>query len=186
MIHYPFPSKENSMQDLVNDYVYSKIEPGKVEEIFEDAWSVGLRTAESFLQEHGDAPLRMQAFLKEQGFTIQVKDIDYVLGDRRYFCEYFSEKKLIKIYRKSMELWCGENGYDYEDGCNLILCHEYFHHLEWHEIGMTSRRHQVPMIKIGRFHLGKTGIPAMSEIAANAFAQECFANTWAKRDETLK
>ena len=59
MIHYPFPSKENSMQDLVNDYVYSKIEPGKVEEIFEDAWSVGLRTAESFLQEHGDAPLRM-------------------------------------------------------------------------------------------------------------------------------
>lgn len=174
------------MQDLVNDYVYSKIEPGKVEEIFEDAWSVGLRTAESFLQEHGDAPLRMQAFLKEQGFTIQVKDIDYVLGDRRYFCEYFSEKKLIKIYRKSMELWCGENGYDYEDGCNLILCHEYFHHLEWHEIGMTSRRHQVPMIKIGRFHLGKTGIPALSEIAANAFAQECFANTWAKRDETLK
>ena len=186
MIHYPFPSKENSMQDLVNDYVYSKIEPGKGEEIFEDAWSVGLRTAESFLQEHGDAPLRMQAFLKEQGFTIQVKDIDYVLGDRRYFCEYFSEKKLIKIYRKSMELWCGENGYDYEDGCNLILCHEYFHHLEWHEIGMTSRRHQVPMIKIGRFHLGKTGIPALSEIAANAFAQECFANTWAKRDETLK
>lgn len=186
MIHYPFPSKENSMQDLVNDYVYSKIEPGKVEEIFEDAWSVGLRTAESFLQEHGDAPLRMQAFLKEQGFTIQVKDIDYVLGDRRYFCEYFSEKKLIKIYRKSMELWCGENGYDYEDGCNLILCHEYFHHLEWHEIGMTSRRHQAPMIKIGRFHLGKTGIPALSEIAANAFAQECFANTWAKRDETLK
>lgn len=186
MIHYPFPSKENSMQDLVNDYVYSKIEPGKVEEIFEDAWSVGLRTVESFLQEHGDAPLRMQAFLREQGFTIQVKDIDYVLGDRRYFCEYFSEKKLIKIYRKSMELWCGENGYDYEDGCNLILCHEYFHHLEWHEIGMTSRRHQVPMIKIGRFHLGKTGIPALSEIAANAFAQECFANTWAKRDEMLK
>ena len=186
MIHYPFPSKENSMQDLVNDYAYSKIEPGKVEEIFEDAWSVGLRTAESFLQEHDDAPLRMQAFLKEQGFTIQVKDMDYVLGDRRYFCEYFSEKKLIKIYRKSMELWCGENGYDYEDGCNLILCHEYFHHLEWHEIGMTSRRHQVPMIKIGRFHLGKTGIPALSEIAANAFAQECFANTWAKRDETLK
>ena len=45
MIHNPFPSKENSMQDLVNDYVYSKIEPGKVEEIFEDACSVGMRTA---------------------------------------------------------------------------------------------------------------------------------------------
>ena len=37
MIHYPFPSKENSMQDLVNDYVYSKIEPGKVEEIFDNS-----------------------------------------------------------------------------------------------------------------------------------------------------
>ena len=27
MIHYPFPNKENSMQDLLNDYVYPKVEP---------------------------------------------------------------------------------------------------------------------------------------------------------------
>lgn len=176
----PFPNKENSMQDLLNDYVYPKIESNKVDEIFEDAWSVGLRTAKDFLQKHGDAPMRMQDFLREQGFDVQEKDIDYVLGKRRYFCEYFSEEKLIKIYRKSMELWCQENGYEYEDGCNLILCHEYFHHLEWHEIGLTSRRYLVPMIKIGPIQFGKTGVPSLSEIAANSFAQECFANTWAK------
>ena len=64
---------------------------------------------------------------------------------------------------------------------DLILCHEYFHHLEWHEIGMTSRRHLVPMIKIGGISMGKTGVPSLSEIAANAFAQECFVNTWMKR-----
>ena len=66
MIHYPFPNKENSMQDLRGDYVFSKIEPDKVEEIFEDAWSVGLRAAKDFLQKYGDAPLRMQQFLREQ------------------------------------------------------------------------------------------------------------------------
>ena len=181
MLHYPFPNKENSMQDLLRDYVYPKIEPEKVDEIFEDAWSVGQTAARNFLREHGDAPLRMRRFLLEQGFQVQEKNMDYVLGGRRYFCEYFSERKVIKIYRKSVELWCGENGYNYEDGCNLILCHEYFHHLEWHEIGMTSRRHLVPMIKIGGISMGKTGVPSLSEIAANAFAQECFVNTWMKR-----
>lgn len=186
MMKYPFPNKENSMQDLINDYVYPKIESDKVDEIFEDAWDTGLRAATDFLQKHGDAPMRMQDFLKEQGFDVQVKDIDYVLGKRRYFCEYFSEQKLIKIYRKSMELWCQENGYTYEDGCNLILCHEYFHHLEWHEIGMTSRRHLVPMIKIGPIRLGKTGVPSLSEIAANAFAQKCFAATWAQQRDTFE
>ena len=186
MMKYPFPNKENSMQDLKNDYVFPKIEPNKVDVVFEDAWAVGLQAAKTFLQEHADAPLRMQAFLKEQGFRIQVKDIDYVLGNRRYFCEYFSQQKLIKIYRKSVELWGQENGYAYGDGCNLILCHEYFHHLEWHEIGLTSRRYLVPMVKIGRFRLGKTGVPALSEIAANAFAQECFARTWARQNETAE
>lgn len=172
MMKYPFPNKENSMQDLKNDYMFPKIAPEKVDEVFEDAWAVGLQAAKDFL--------------REQGFRIQVKDIDYVLGDRRYFCEYFSRQKIIKIYRKSVELWCRENGYSYEDGCNLILCHEYFHHMEWHEIGMTSKRCLVPMVKIGCLRLGKTGVPALSEVAANAFAQECFAGTWAKKNDTLE
>ena len=174
------------MQDLKNDYVFSKIEPNEVAAVFEDAWAVGTQTARAFLREHADAPLRMPAFLEEQGFRIEVKDIDYVLGKQRYFCEYFSRQKIIKIYKKSVELWCRENGYTYADGCNLILCHEYFHHLEWHEIGLTSKRCLVPMIKIGRFQLGKTGVPALSEIAANAFAQECFSETWAKRNEVAE
>lgn len=48
MLHYPFPNKENSMQDLLRDYVYPKIEPEKVDEIFEDAWSVGQTAARNF------------------------------------------------------------------------------------------------------------------------------------------
>lgn len=186
MMKYPFPNKENSMQDLKSDYMFPKIEPEKVDEIFEDAWEVGLQAAKDFLRKHADAPIRMLEFLDEQGFRIQVKDMDYVLGNRRYFCEYFSRQKIIKIYRKSVELWCGENGYSYEDGCNLLLCHEYFHHMEWHEIGLTSKRCLVPMVKIGRLQLGKTGVPALSEVAANAFAQECFARTWAKKNDTLE
>ncbi len=38
---FPFPDKENSMEELRQDYVFSKIEPDRVEEIFEDAWAIG-------------------------------------------------------------------------------------------------------------------------------------------------
>ena len=182
MICCPFPDRENSMKAFQRDYAFPKIAPEQVEAVFDDAWAVGAKAARAFLQEYGDAPLHMQQFLREQGFRVQVLDIDNVLGKQRYFCEYFSQQKIVKIYRKSMDLWCTENGFTYDDGCNLILCHEYFHHLEWHKLGLTSRRYLVPMLQIGKLRLGKTGVPALSEIAANAFACECFDNTWAKRE----
>ena len=57
---------------------------------------------------------------------------------------------------------------------NLILSHEFYHYLEATELGYTSRRYLVPMIILGKLRLGKTGVPALSEIAANAFANYCY------------
>ena len=39
---------------------------------------------------------------------------------------------------------------------------------------MASRKFQVPILKIGKWKIGKTGIPSLSEIGANAFANKCF------------
>lgn len=175
MKKFPFPDKENSMQELQRDYVFSKIEKEKIETIFEDAWSVGVEQAQRFLEKHrAESRLNMWEILQKNGVKIVEQEMDYVLGKRRYFCEFLSGKKQLKIYKGSVALWCRENDFSYKEGLNILLCHEYFHYLEWNEIGMVSRRHQVPIIKIGPMHLGKTGIPSLSEIGANAFAQVCY------------
>ena len=82
-----------------------------------------------------------------------------------------------------MKLWCENNGFSYDEGLNIILCHEYFHYLEQNKIGMVSRRYQVPILKIGAWELGKTGIPALSEIGANAFAKTCWDYMESKKEK---
>lgn len=172
---FPFPNKENSMQDLLKDYVFSKIEPERIDEIFEDAWAVGEEQAHLFLEEQPRGQkLNMLDILRRNGISIQYKDMDYVLGNHRYFCEYLSGRNLLKIYTQSVALWCESNGFSCDEGLNVILCHEYFHYLEWNKIGMTSRRYQVPILKLGPLKLGKTGVPSLSEIGANAFASVCY------------
>lgn len=175
MKEYPFPNKTDSMQELLLDYVFPKIAPDQIEVIFEDAWAVGEEQGKRFLKElREEKKPVMLDILRQKGLKVQMKDIDYVLGKRRYFCEYLSGRNLLKVYIKSVEQWCEKNGFSYDDGLNIILCHEYFHYLEWNKIGMVSRRHQVPMLKIGPVCLGRTGIPSLSEIAANAFAGVCY------------
>ena len=185
MKQFPFPDKENSMQILQTDYVRKKIPPEKIREIFDDAWTVGEEQAQEFLKQYGGREkIDMLDILKESGVRVVHQDIDNVVGRNRYFCEYLSGKNLLTVYIKSVKLWCENNGLSYEEGLNLILCHEYFHYLEQNKIGMVSRRYQVPILEIGALKLGRTGVPALSEIGANAFAMVCWSHIkWKKEEE---
>ena len=176
MNRFPFPDRENSMQELLSDYVFPKIEKNKIQEMFDTAWSIGEQAADVFIGQWGqEAPLSMREVLQRSGVKIIEKDIDYVVGKRRYFCEFFSGTNVLKIYEKSVDKWRLENGFcSYEEGLEVLLFHEYFHYLEWNSLGMTSRKFQVPILKIGKWKIGKTGIPSLSEIGANAFANKCF------------
>ena len=97
------------------------------------------------------------------------------MGNIRYFCEYFSEKNQIIIYSKGIDLWASSNGLEHAQARNIILAHEFFHHLEAKQLGWISKRCLVPMLKIGSLTLGKTGIAALSEVAANAFANTYYS-----------
>ena len=131
MKQFPFPDKENSMQILQTDYVRKKIPPEKIREIFDDAWTVGEEQAQEFLKQYGGREkIDMLDILKESGVRVVHQDVDNVVGKNRYFCEYLSGKNLLTVYIKSVKLWCENNGLSYEEGLNLILCHEYFHYLE--------------------------------------------------------
>lgn len=79
------------MQELLSDYVFPKIEKDKIQEMFDTAWSIGEQAADAFIGQWGqDDRVPMREVLQRSGVKIIEKDIDYVVGKRRYFCEFFS------------------------------------------------------------------------------------------------
>ena len=170
---FPFPDKENSRDILKKDPCYGKIPADRVAAVFEDAWTTGLEEAQKFISEYCmDSGFNMVEILEKLGFEIIQQDTDYVMGNIRYFCEYFPEKNQIYVYNKGIGLWAASNDLEPEQSKNIILAHEFFHYLEAKQLGWISKRCLVPMLKIGKVTVGKTGIAALSEVAANAFANE--------------
>ena len=96
------------------------------------------------------------------------------MGKQRYFSDYISGQKRINLYSGSIQKWAEQNGLDYDVAVNLILSHEYYHYLEMNEIGLASRDYLVPMLVMGPVKIGKTGIRALSEVGAHAFARKYY------------
>lgn len=168
--HFPFPDHDLALKELSYDPCYSRIPAEDRKPITEKAWARGEAAArETFQQFHGSYDFF--AICRESGLTLKEKNIDFVSGNQRYFSDYISGKKEVNLYLKSIALWAEENSLDLKSAENLILSHEYYHFLEWTELGLTSRLYQVPMIQLGKLKLGHTGIRAMSEIGAHAFAR---------------
>ena len=170
---FPFPGRELADRELSYDQCYEKIPPQDRAVIVENAWQKGCRAAETvFEREHGLGDFYTIA--RKSGLHLMEKDVDYVVGGQRYFSDYISGKNIINLYAKSIQMWADENHFEYEQAVNLILSHEYYHYLEVHEIGLTSRDYQVPMIQIGSLKIGKTGIRALSEVGAHAFSRRYY------------
>lgn len=169
----PFPGRELADKELTYDFCYGKIPESDRARIVEDAWQKGCDAARQiFSKENGSTDFF--AIAQKNGLSILKKDIDFVSGNNRYFSDYVSGRNEITLYLKSVELWAEENHLDLDTAQNLILSHEYFHFLEVTQLGLTSRSYQVPMIQIGKIKIGKTGIRALSEIGAHAFARTYF------------
>jgi hypothetical protein len=167
---FPFPGFELAEQELSYDYCYGKIPLSLRGEISQAAWDRGATAArEVFTRFKGEKNFFTLA--EKTGLFCEWIDQDYVVGGRRYFSEYISGKKKICLYAKSIDLWAEKQGMDREEAGNLILSHEYFHFLECTSLGLTSRLYQVPMLIIGPLKIGRTGIRALSEIGAHAFAR---------------
>jgi len=166
---FPFPDFESAGKELSYDYCYNKIPAGDREKIVKAAWDKGSLAAAAIYERYrGEKDFFV--ITEKSGLVCQKADLDYIAGDRRYFSDYLSGKKLIRLFTKSIALWAKKNDLDEKTAANLILSHEYFHFLECTELGLTSRLYQVPMIILGPLKIGRTGIRALSEIGAHGFA----------------
>ena len=165
----PFPGLDLAEKELSYDYCYKKILPEDRSRIVKMAWERGEAAARDIFAKHnGEA--NFFEIAAESGLSWELVDKDNVVGNIRFFSEYLSAKKRISLYSRSISIWANENKLDEKTALNLILSHEYFHFLECTGLGMTSKLYLVPMLIIGPFKIGRTGIRALSEIGAHAFA----------------
>ena len=163
-----FPTRELALKELSWDRYVMRIPEEDKERIVDLAWSKGERAAHMVFEESNGQSDFFQ-ICKDAGMAIIKKDIDCVYGNQRYFSDYVSGTKEITLYEQSCTLWAKQNQLDLHEAQNIILMHEFFHVLETTRLGLTSKEYTVPLFTIGSFKLGKTGIHALSEIAAHAF-----------------
>ncbi|MEM1486344.1 hypothetical protein V6615_15995 [Oscillospiraceae bacterium PP1C4] len=166
----PFPDKELAQKELTYDACYSKIEEKDKQRIVEEAWQKGAQAALAIWKAYNGERDFFQ-IAEKSGLACERVPKDYIVGSQRYFSDYLSGQNKINFYTKSIALWAEQNQLSQEQAENLILSHEYFHFLEWKTLGLTSKIYQVPILQIGKLKLGKTGVRALSEIGAHAFAR---------------
>ena len=165
---FPFPTRELARKELSWDRFAARIPEEDKERVIDLAWSKGERAAHMVFEE-SNGQSDFFKICKDAGMTIIKKDMDCVYGNQRYFSDYVSGTKEITLYEQSCALWAKQNQLEPHEAQNLILMHEFFHVLETTRLGLTSKEYTVPLITIGPCKLGKTGIHALSEIAAHAF-----------------
>lgn len=166
---FPFPGKELALVELSHDLCYDRIPVEDRELIADAAWDKGKEAAGRIFSREGKTPFRQ--ILGKKGIACKEVDKDMVVGNRRYFCDYVSGRKEVLLYLRSISLWAEENSLPINEAVELILSHEFYHVLECTEMGLTSKDYTVPVLRIGKLALGKTGIRALSEIGAHAFAR---------------
>jgi len=165
----PFPDRELAGKELERDPCYLKIPKEDRAKVIDMAWNKGEKAAKSVFERFDGSPDFFE-IMKTSGLTVVKEDRDYVVGNHRFFCDYLTGRKRVRLFTKSVDLWAKKNQLPLDTACNVILMHEYFHFLEHTELRVTSREYQVPMLILGSIKLGSTGILALSEIGAHAFA----------------
>ncbi len=164
---------EPSEKILKRDPVYSKIEKEKQGEMIKTAVSMGRERARRISDdEKWKESITLSEYLEKIGIAVKYINKDFLINKTRYCADIAPKRKEILMYEKSIEIWAKEQGYLLKDAHNFILIHEIYHYLGYDNNQFVSAKYQVPMVKIGKFSIGKTGITALEEIAANAFAEE--------------
>lgn len=169
MEQFPFPGRELAENELSRDPCFNKIRPEDVATLADDAWKTGEDAANAVWEEQNGCS-DFDLVTAKSGLTVKRIDKDKKVGNRRFFSDYYAGKGEICLYTQSVALWAKQNKMNQQQAENMILMHEYFHFLEWTKLGLSSKNYLVPMIVLFGRGFGKTGVLALSEIGAHAFA----------------
>jgi hypothetical protein len=122
--------------------------------------------------------LAPQAMARELGVPVEATDDDPLVGSLWRFAEYRQRPARILLYSRGLAPLdravaghLAERLIGRAAPCDVFVAHELFHHAEATRSDTPiARRYQPTLFRIGGWHW-RTGIAALSEIAAGAFAQ---------------
>ncbi len=164
--------EELALFELKRDRYFDKIPYEDIAAIIEDGISIGKNWAKTIGEMYPKKSFSHIA--KAYGLKILEEDRELIIGDVIFYSEFYSGKKEIVIYIKSVEAWASELGKTYEECKELFIAHEFFHYLECEEIGLLSNRYKVTNFKLAGFKF-QCGIKALSEIGAHSFVKHSFS-----------
>src|SRR3954451_3779584 len=141
-----------------------------------DALADGAATARQFRNRF--ATSKPNEIANQLGLTIETTDSDPLVGSIWRFAEYRARPPGILLYRHGIALLedklCGAAAarlIGHAAPRDVFIAHELYHHAETtRPEPPISRRHQAVLFRLGPWHW-RTGIAALSEIAAGSFAQ---------------
>ncbi len=169
------PRAELGLHELQNDLLFARIPPERYPQLIEGAWQTGRETAWRYIRQYGTCdPEELAVRL---GLTLAEQEQGWVAPEYRICSEYYSNPRRIILYRDTirgeLEKLKAKGIGRYEDYAAirpLFIAHELFHHIECHDIGLTSRRDKLTVFRWGPFRL-TSGIKALSEIGAHGFTK---------------
>jgi hypothetical protein len=122
--------------------------------------------------------LAPQEIARELRLPIEATDDDPLIGSLWRFAEYQERPRRIRLYRRGLAPLdrvvtggLAARLLGQATPQDVFIAHELFHHFEATRAETPiARRYQPTLFRIGRWHW-RTGIAALAEIAAGAFAQ---------------
>jgi hypothetical protein len=141
-----------------------------------DALADGMATAETLRTRFtGRSP---EQIARELGVTVETTDSDPMVGSIWRFAEYRPRPPRIVLYSRGLgpleRSLIGARAAQllgHATPRDVFIAHELYHHIEAvRSETPISRRYQPTLFRIGNWHW-RTGIAALAEIAAGAFAQ---------------
>jgi hypothetical protein len=139
-----------------------------------DALADGIATARDLRKRF--PILTPQEIARELGVPIETTDDDPVVGSIWRFAEYRPRPPRIMLYNRGIAplermLAGSERLLGRATPRDVFVAHELYHHAEAIRSEITiARRYQLTLFRIGSWRW-RTGVAALSEIAAGAFAQ---------------
>jgi hypothetical protein len=161
---------------LKNDPLYARIPVVRMSEAIQCGIDAGVTLAQRQTKEFQTRDPLLHA--DQLGVKVTHTNRDSHIGPRVYHSEYFSPPPTILIYSQSMaelERMIDKSGLrqalNIESPIPIFVAHEIYHHLETKQKPAPTERFRITTFALGPFKL-TSGLVSLSEIAADAFAQE--------------
>lgn len=169
-----FPDHAYANLQLKSDPLFGQVPEDDIEVLAAAALDCGAKTATAIRQEHGEIPPRQIA----EALGVKVHMAEMPPGTMQIVCSLYEASRkaitvhsnILKTVRLALLPTDPAGPFDEASLTNMAIAHELFHHLEEITPTIFTRTFRITLWQLGPMK-NTSGIPALSEIGAFAFAK---------------